>query len=266
VAFNKDSTLGTLSVVTGLCLACSIVVSVAAVGLRATQEENKALDKQSNILAVAGVKVSDVAKRDIAKLYGNNIEARLVDLASGDFVEGKTSKDADNFDTKQAAKDPASNIRLTPADDKAGLRQISRQIPVFFAKDATGKVDSIILPIYGQGLWSTMYAFVAVAADGQTIKGITYYDHGETPGLGGEIENPAWRELFVGKKLFDQNGMPALRIIKGHAPEGSEHEIDGLSGATLTGNGVQHTFDFWMGPKGFGPFLAKVRAGEINNG
>ena len=110
------------------------------------------------------------------------------------------------------------------------------------------------------------YAFVAVAADGQTIKGITYYDHGETPGLGGEIENPAWRELFVGKKLFDQDGQPALRVIKGHAPAGSEHEIDGLSGATLTGNGVQHTFDFWMGPKGFGPFLAKVRAGEINNG
>ena len=80
------------------------------------------------------------------------------------------------------------------------------------------------------------------------------------------VPNPAWRELFVGKKLFDQNGQPALRVIKGHAPAGSEHEIDGLSGATLTGNGVQHTFDFWMGPKGFGPFLAKVRAGEIKNG
>ena len=262
MAFNKDSTFGTISVVTGLCLACSIVVSVAAVGLRSTQEENKALDKQSNILSVAGVDISDVAKRDLAKLYGDKIEARLVDLATGNFVDG----DADNFDTKQAAKDPAQNIRLAAAEDKAGLRQISKLVPVFFAKDADGKIDNIILPIYGQGLWSTMYAFVAVAADGQTIKGITYYDHGETPGLGGEIENPAWRELFVGKKLFDQDGMPALRVIKGHAPAGSEHEIDGLSGATLTGNGVQHTFDFWMGPKGFGPFLAKVRAGEINNG
>ena len=79
-----------------------------------------------------------------------------------------------------------------------------------------------------------MYAFVAVAADGQTIKGITYYDHGETPGLGGEIENPAWQALFKDKKLFGEDGMPALRVIKGHAPEGSEHDIDGLSGATLT--------------------------------
>ncbi|MCF3096120.1 Na(+)-translocating NADH-quinone reductase subunit C [Aeromonas australiensis] len=262
MAFNKDSTIGTVSVVVGLCLACSIVVSVAAVGLRSTQEENKALDKQSNILAVAGVDIRTVAKRDLVKLYGEQIEARLVDLATGDFVDG----DADKFDSKQAAKDPATSTRLAAADDKAGLRQIANKMPVFFAKDADGKVDSIILPIYGQGLWSTMYAFVAVAADGQTIKGITYYDHGETPGLGGEIENPAWQALFKDKKLFDQNGMPALRIIKGHAPAGSEHEIDGLSGATLTGNGVQHTFDFWMGPKGFGPFLAKVRAGEINNG
>lgn len=262
MAFNKDSTFGTIAVVTGLCLVCSIVVSVAAVGLRPAQQENKALDKQSNILAVAGVDVTAVAKRDLAKLYGDKIEARLVDLTTGEFVDG----DADNFDAAKAAKDPAKNIVLTPADDKAGVRQISRLIPVFFAKDAQGKVDNIILPVYGRGLWSTMYAFVAVAADGQTVKGITYYDHGETPGLGDGIERPEWREMWIGKKLFDQDGMPAIKVIKGHAPAGSEHEIDGLSGATLTGNGVQHTFDFWMGPKGFGPFLAKIRAGELNNG
>ncbi|MFG0834565.1 Na(+)-translocating NADH-quinone reductase subunit C [Aeromonas bivalvium] len=262
MAFNKDSTVGTVSIVAGLCLVCSIVVSVAAVGLRPAQQLNKALDKQSNILSVAGIDTASIAKSELGKLYGDKIEARLVDLTTGEFVDG----DADGFDFKLAAKNPAENIRLAPADDKAGIRQISKLMPVFFAKDSEGKVDNIILPVYGQGLWSTMYAFVAVAADGQTVKGITYYDQGETPGLGGEVENPAWRELFVGKKLFDQAGQPALRVIKGHAPEGSEHEIDGLSGATLTSNGVQHSFDFWMGPQGFGPFLAKIRAGELNNG
>jgi Na+-transporting NADH:ubiquinone oxidoreductase subunit C len=125
VAFNKDSTTGTLAVVTGLCLVCSIVVSVAAVGLRPAQLENKALDKQSNILSVAGVDISAVAKRDLAQLYGDKIEARLVDLTTGEFVDG----DADNFDTKVAAKDPAKSIRLAPADDKAGLRQISKLVP-----------------------------------------------------------------------------------------------------------------------------------------
>ena len=100
VAFNKDSTVGTLTIVTGLCLVCSIVVSVAAVGLRPAQLENRALDKQSNILSVAGVDISSVAKRDLAQLYGDKIEARLVDLTTGEFVDG----DADNFDTKLAAK------------------------------------------------------------------------------------------------------------------------------------------------------------------
>ena len=257
MAFNKDSTTGTLAVVTGLCLVCSIVVSVAAVGLRPAQLENKALDKQSNILSVAGVDISAVAKRDLAQLYGDKIEARLVDLTSGEFVDG----DADNFDTKVAAKDPAKSIRLAPADDKAGLRQISKLIPVFFAKDAEGKVDNIILPIYGQGLWSTMYAFVAVAADGQTIKGITYYDHGETPGLGSEIENPRWQALWLDKQLYDGQGNFALKVMKGHAPDGDKHRIDALSGATLTSNGVQHTFEYWMGPHGYGPYLATLRNG-----
>lgn len=257
MAFNKDSTMGTVSVVAGLCLVCSIVVSVAAVGLRPAQQANKALDKQTNILSVAGLDV-----RNVAKTYGEKIEARLVDLASGEFVDG----DADSFDMLAAAKDPARNMPIPVAEDKAGLRRVAKLMPVYLAKNEQGQVESLILPIYGQGLWSTMYAFLAVAPDGQTVKGITYYDQGETPGLGGEVENPAWRGLFAGKKLFDADGKLALRVIKGHAPQGSEHEIDGLSGATLTSNGVQHTFDFWMGAKGYGPFLAKLRAGELSNG
>ncbi|MGL5947701.1 MAG: Na(+)-translocating NADH-quinone reductase subunit C [Aeromonas sp.] len=259
MAFNKDSTFGTVTVVAGLCLACSVVVSVAAVGLRGLQIENKALDKQSNILAVAGVDISEVAKRDMAKLYGDKIEARLIDMSTGNFVEG----DANNFDAKKAMKDPAQAIVLAPEDDKASVRQIAKLSPVFIAKNAAGAIDSLILPVHGRGLWSTMYAFVAIAPDAQTIKGITYYEHGETGGLGSEITNPAWRALFVGKKLFDAQGHPAIRVIKGAADKASPHDIDGLSGATLTGNGVQNTFAFWMGPKGFGPFLNKVRAGEI---
>ncbi|EDL51201.1 Na(+)-translocating NADH-quinone reductase subunit C [Vibrio mediterranei AK1] len=125
-------------------------------------------------------------------------------------------------------------------------------------------MSSVILPVHGTGLWSMMYAFVAVQTDGNTVNGITYYEQGETPGLGGEIENPSWRAQFVGKKLFDENFKPAIEIVKGGAPEGSEHGVDGLSGATLTGNGVQGTFDFWLGDMGFGPFLAKVRDGGLN--
>ncbi|MGL4860029.1 MAG: NADH:ubiquinone reductase (Na(+)-transporting) subunit C, partial [Enterobacteriaceae bacterium] len=123
----------------------------------------------------------------------------------------------------------------------------------------------LVLPVYGNGLWSVMYAFLAVDIDGQTVKGITFYEHGETPGLGGEIENPNWQKGWIGKKLFDPQGDIAIHIVKGGARPDDINGIDGLSGATLTTNGVQHTMQFWLGENGYGPFLKKVRAGELNN-
>ncbi|WP_375055656.1 Na(+)-translocating NADH-quinone reductase subunit C [Zobellella sp. DQSA1] len=254
----KKETIGrTFAVIGGLCLVCSIVVSVAAVGLKPIQQRNQVLDVQTNIVDVAGL-----GRANVAENYARYIEARLVDLDTGEFSD----LPAEGYNQRNATKDTSASIALSGGEDPAGIRRRANLAPVYLAKDENGELDSIILPVHGQGLWSTMYAFVAVAPDGNTIKGITYYEQGETPGLGGEIENPNWRAQFVGKQLFDEQGQPALRVVKGGAPEGSEHGVDGLSGATLTSNGVQYTFEFWMGPKGFGPFLAKIREGELNNG
>ncbi len=255
MAHNKDSVGRTFAVIGGLCLVCSILVSGAAVGLRPLQEEAKARDRQTNILTVAGLPVEQVAKT-----YRQRIEARLVDLDSGMFV---TAEGADSYDLRAAAKDPKKSIALLPQEDPAGIRRRAKLAPVYLARNAQGEVDSVILPVYGQGLWSTMYAFIAVATDGNTVKGITYYDHGETPGLGGEVENPRWQHLWVGKQLF---GHYALTVIKGHADESERFKVDGLSGATLTSNGVQRTFEFWMGPKGYGPFLSRLSKGVLNHG
>jgi Na+-transporting NADH:ubiquinone oxidoreductase subunit C len=254
---KKESTGRTFAVIGVLCLVCSVVVSGAAVLLKPTQQRNQALDVQTNIVAVAGF-----GREDVAETYDRFIEARLLDLATGEFSD----KPAQGYNQRNAAKDPATSIKLSQSEDPAGIRRRANQVPVYMAKDEDGNLDSIILPIHGQGLWSTMYAFVAVAPDGNTIKGITYYEQGETPGLGGEVENPAWRAQFVGKKLFDDNGKAALKVVKGGAPEGAPSSVDGLSGATLTSDGVQKTFEFWLGEQGFGPFLAKVREGELNNG
>ncbi|MBD1568310.1 MULTISPECIES: Na(+)-translocating NADH-quinone reductase subunit C [Aliivibrio] len=255
MASNNDSIKKTLGVVIGLSLVCSIIVSTAAVGLRDKQKANAVLDKQSKIVEVAGVTGSGT----VPELFAANIEPRLVDFATGDFVDG----DAATYDQRKAAKDPKQSIKLTAEQDKAKIIRRANVGVVYLVKDGD-KVTKIILPVHGTGLWSMMYAFVAVETDGNTIAGITYYDQAETPGLGGEVENPTWRAQFVGKKLFDENHKPAIKIVKGGAPAGSEYGVDGLSGATLTGNGVQHTFDFWLGNDGFGPFLAKVRDGGLN--
>ena len=255
MASNNDSIKKTLGVVIGLSLVCSIIVSTAAVGLRDKQKANAMLDKQSKIIEVAGIS----GKGTIPELFAANIEPRLVDFTTGDFVDG----DAATYDQRKAAKDPKQSIKLTAEQDKAKIIRRANLGVVYLVKSGD-TVSKVIIPVHGTGLWSMMYAFVAIETDGNTVAGITYYDQAETPGLGGEVENPTWRAQFVGKKLFDADHNPAIKIVKGGAPAGSEYGVDGLSGATLTANGVQHTFDFWLGNDGFGPFLAKVRDGGLN--
>ena len=254
---NKDSIKGTLITVIALSLVCSVVVSTAAVVLKPKQVANAKLDVQSNIVAVAGFDAK--TPQEIQSIYSESIEPRLIDFNTGEFVDGDASK----YDMRAASKDPAQSIKLSPEQDIAKILRRPNKGLVYLVKNGDS-VKEVILPINGTGLWSMMYAFVAVQTDGNTVNGITYYEQGETPGLGGEVENPKWKAQFEGKKLFDENNKPAIKIVKGGAPQGSEHGVDGLSGATLTSNGVQHQFDFWLGDMGYGPFLAKVRAGELN--
>lgn len=239
--FNKDSVGGTFLVVILLSLVCSIIVAGSAVALKSKQAEQQELDKQRNILSVAGLLKENT---DVKTVYSQFIEPRFVDLDSGEYV-------AQADLTEQAI----------PAElDKAGLRKRTKTAEIYLVKDEQGNVTQEILPVYGNGLWSVMYGLVSVQPDGNTINGITYYQHGETPGLGGEIENPNWQKVFHNKKLFDDQHQPAIRIVKGKAPA-DDHSIDGLSGATLTSNGVQHSFEYWFGSNGFGKYLEKIKAG-----
>lgn len=259
---SNDSIGKTLLVVLVLCLVCSIVVAGSAVGLKPRQQEQRALDKQRNILAVAGLMQDNMSADAVAEVYAARVTPRLVDLKSGALLDSDPAK----FNQGLALKDPQQSVALEANQDPAGIKRRSNVVEIYLIKDEKQQVQEIVLPVYGNGLWSMMYAFVALDVDGRTIKGITYYDQGETPGLGGEIENPNWRAQFIGKRVLDDNGQPALRVMKGAAPQGDLYAVDGLSGATLTANGVQHSFNFWMGEMGFGPFLKKVREGELNHG
>lgn len=246
---NNESMGKTLGVVVGLCLVCAIVVSFASVQLRPMQQANKNEDIQRNILAVAGF---DKVK-NVSEVFEQNIEPRVVSLETGEFVEGV---EATSFDFEATKYDAKRSKKLSKEEDKAGIQRITHNSPVYFAKDEQGAVETIILPIQGYGLWGVMYGFLALEADGETIKSINFYKHSETPGLGAEIQNPKWTAKWDGKEL-------PIDVVKGSAGD-SEHKIDGLSGATLTSNGVDHTVDFWTSDKAFGPFLANVRKGALN--
>ena len=254
---NKDSFGRTLIFVLITCLVCSVIVAGAAVGLRPMQLENKALDKQTRILEASGLLESSMTKVEIVAAYKKYVEAKLLDFTTGDFVEGNP----ETFDQRIYALSKANSI--TPSDDVAKINRRSNRTIVYLVKDDAGKTDTVILEVRGSGLWSMMYAFVGLETDLNTVKSVIYYDQGETPGLGGEVENPKWKKQWAGKQLFNSNGDIAIKIVKGGAKAGDIHGIDALSGATLTGKGVENTFKFWLGEEGFGPFIAKYKNGGL---
>jgi Na+-transporting NADH:ubiquinone oxidoreductase subunit C len=254
LVLSNDSLEKTISVALALCFVCAILVSFAAVALRPLQVENKAMDMKKNILDVAGLLQDDT---DIHNAFAQQIEAKLVDVATGDYVDG----DVVAYDQRKAAKDPALNLELSKDQDIASIKRRAKVAKVYLVKDGDA-IKSIILPVHGYGLWSTMYGFLALDADGQTVQSINFYDQAETPGLGGEVVNPNWRALWAGKKLYDESGQVALGLVKGvvdPAKPGSEYKVDGLAGATLTSVGVTNLVKYWMGQEGFAAYLDKIK-------
>lgn len=249
----NDSTKKTIIVATVLCLVCSILVSGAAVVLKPVQDANKALDKKRNILQIAGLMEEG---KTVDELFAQ-VEPKVVDLASGEYV---TDVDPATFDARAAAVDPKQNVVLTKEQDIASIKRRAKYATVYLVRDTGGAVEKIILPVSGYGLWSTLYGFMSLSSDANTITGFGFYEHAETPGLGGEVDNPKWKALWDGKQLFNEQGDIALDIVKSAAPD-SKYQVDALSGATLTSNGVENLVHFWAGENGFGPYLQKARSG-----
>lgn len=246
----RDSVTNTIRVSLIVCLVCALVVSTAAVLLAPQQAVNREQFRQFNIVRVAGL---DVPGRDLASAIAR-VERRHVDLQTGEYVQMP-----EGFDPLVAARDPEQGRRLS--EDPAGIRQMSRVGEVFLVRDESGRFERLVLPVHGYGLWSTMHGFLALERDLNTVAGIGFHEHAETPGLGGEIDNPRWQAGWQGRQLHDDDGEFLLQILKGPVPAGSsdpQHKIDGVSGATLTMRGVQNLVRFWVGEQGYGPYLARL--------
>ncbi|MGH1427794.1 MAG: Na(+)-translocating NADH-quinone reductase subunit C [Arenicella sp.] len=258
-ALSNDSIAKTFIVAFALCLVCSVIVSVAATLLKPEQQRNQKIDLQKNILAVAGL--TDETQ-SIEERF-EKIETRIVDIATGEYTD---AVDVETFDQRKASKEPKLSVKLTTEQDIALIGRRAKYGKVFIMKDGDS-LSKVIIPVKGYGLWSTMYGFIALKADGRTIEDVTFYDHGETPGLGGEITNRAWQKVWQGKHVTDENGNPAFTVVKGKASSDSQYDVDGMAGATLTSVGVMNLVRFWVGENGFGPYLKKLAAtAGANNG
>jgi Na+-transporting NADH:ubiquinone oxidoreductase subunit C len=267
---RNDSIFKTLFVALTVCIICSVVVSTTAVLLKPTQDEQKAIYEKKNILLAAGVVTADEmpADSEIDGLFENNVEEQLIEFATGEIVPADKIDPA-TFDARRAAKDPTLGEEIPDEADVAKIRRMAKYSKVYLKK-TDGKLDRIVLPVHGKGLWSTMYGFLALDADGKTVKSISFYEDGETPGLGGEINNPNWQEKWIGKLAFNEQGEPSLEVVKGNVTDSTpnaQYKVDGLSGATITARGVGNMVEFWLGEQGYGPYLDKLReSGQLREG
>jgi Na+-transporting NADH:ubiquinone oxidoreductase subunit C len=255
LALPNDSGKKTLFMAFSVCFVCSIVVATAAVGLRPQQVANQEADRIRNIVEVAGILQPG---QSVMKAY-EQIEVELIKLDDGSTSD---AHDANTFNLQRAVKDPAMSRALKRRDDPAGLKRRPDYMPIYKVKDASGKLKTLILPVYGAGLWSTLYGFLALDGDLRTAHGIKFYQHAETPGLGGEVDNPKWRALWQGKVVYDAQWAPSIELVKGSVDTslpGAEHKVDGLAGATLTSRGVTKLINYWLGDNGYGPLITRLR-------
>lgn len=255
VGLSNEGRTKTLIVAFLVALVCAGAVSFTAVKLKPLQDANLARERQARMDAMVAALpgVADILRESGA----DSLETRLVDLTTGSFATGV---DPARYNPRLAASDPALSMELPRAADVAGIARRANLARVHLLRRGK-EIAVIVLPVYGSGYQSTIYAYLALEGDLNTVAALTITEQGETPGGGSRIEAPAWQALWPGKRIADETGAIRISIVRGQAS--GPHEVDGITGATRTTTGITNMLAFWLGDHGFGPFLRRLKSGEI---
>jgi Na+-transporting NADH:ubiquinone oxidoreductase subunit C len=252
----NESIAKTIGVAFAVCLVCSLIVSSAAVSLRDKQKINKLNDRRVKILKVADIYDQNISIAD----QFVQLESKYVDFNSGELFDEYKDFKIDDYDQIFVTKDPNLSTRVPATEDIAIIKNRENIGKIYILRDDLNNIDKLILPIRGYGLWGTLYGYISIEEDFNTISGIEFYDHKETPGLGAEVDNPKWKSSWKGKKIYKNNEV-ALKVIKGRVEPGdsqSVYKIDGLSGATITSRGVSNMVEYWFGSSGYSTLLSEL--------
>ena len=259
---DNNSPLKAIMVVTVTALVCSVLVTVAAVTLRPIQRAYEDLERIRFIVRVSGLSESVETMSDLEIIGAfQDLETRLVDLDRGAF---DSSNNPDTFDAREAATDPQFRVVIPAELDVASLGTRSSLETVYLLRDGEA-LQRVILPIHGQGMWSTIYGFLALESDLNTIAALTISEQGETPGIGDVILNPEWQGRWQGRRLYDEQHSLRFRIsreVVAADTEDASYHVDGLAGATVTLNGVMNLMRYWFGPHGYSKFLQNLSETE----
>lgn len=224
-----------------VALVCALLVSFAAVSLRPHYLANLEAERKARLALILDALKGVTSYRQL-----DDIEARVVDLESGAYSD---TTDPNTYDARRAANDPNTSITIPAQYDVAAIKRRARFAVVYLLRNADNKIEGLILPVRGVGYQSALYGYLALAADANEILALKFYEQGETPGLGSEIQDPAWEAQWPGKQSYDADGKPSV-------------QFDAISGATRTSVGVDRLLHFWLGDFGFGPYLKRVREGD----
>jgi Na+-transporting NADH:ubiquinone oxidoreductase subunit C len=255
----NDSPKKAILVVVLTAVICSTLVSAAVVALRPIQLNNQLLERGRNIMQLTGLLAPDAHPDDddLLRLF-KSLDTRLVDMDAGRFSD---AQDPRTFDPVRAANDRELGVAIPQENDRARLGRRSRFKPVYLVWD-DGDLSRIILPVRGSGMWSMLRGYIALKPDLNTIAGMTFYEQNETPGLGDQILHEHWLQQWRGRQILDEYGVLAFRVGDGAVEEGSvaaRHQVDALTGATVTGNAVTGLIHYWFGPHGYGALLDYLR-------
>jgi len=256
---QQESLAKTLSIAFIVILFCALLVSSAVVYLRPLQAANEAPLSYRNILEVAGLvgqRTSKTSEEDMLALF-QQIETQLLDLNTS---RATTQYQHNQLNFRSSSNDPQTSIVIEKKFDKAMIQRRPNKIPVYWVhSDET--TTKLVLPIYGKGMWSMIYGYIALEQDLNTISGIGFYEQGDTPGIGEKIQEKRWLAQWQGKKLYDENNELALNVDSKIKKFGEKNfQIDGISGATKTVNGVFNIIHYWFGSQGYRTFLIEHKS------
>ena len=252
----NDSVTKTLGVAFVICLVCSLVVSFAAVNLRDLQKENATNNQSIKILQAAKIYDSSV---DV-KIQFSKLEMKYVDFNSGKILDSYENFLIEDYDQLKSTRNPNLSTSLSASEDIAIIKNRENVGKFFIVRNEDSSIDKLILPIRGYGLWGTLYGYMAIEEDFNTVAGLEFYDHKETPGLGAEVDNPKWKAMWPGKKIYE-NDEVKLAVMKGKVEtddDNIDYKVDGLSGATLTSRGVTNMISYWFGESGYAKLFKEL--------
>ncbi|MEJ2604334.1 MAG: Na(+)-translocating NADH-quinone reductase subunit C [Gammaproteobacteria bacterium] len=247
-----------------VAIACSVLVSAAVAWLRPVQERYASIDRDRRVLDAAGLidAGEQLSDRAVADRF-ERLEVHLVDLETGRYTGAEEPGD---YDYLAAAESETEAVPIPKPEDRARIGRRAPYMPVYLYRD-DGRLERIVLPVYGRGMWSTLKGYLALESDLETVARLSFYEHGETPGIGDVIEKPDWQARWVGKQAYDEEGEPALGVSR-EALEAEDparrYRIDAMSGATKTGRGVTGLLQYWLGDDGYGPLIERLREEEAS--